>query len=330
MSLFLGVDGGGTNTRAAVVDASGKVLGRADGGPVNYQSIGLPAAKATLQNVVSTALARAGTNHVDFAAYGVAGADRPKDFDAVESILPNIASIGHLLVNDCQLVLRGGTNDGIGIAVVSGTGTNALARDARGRVERVGGYCFELGDFGSGGDLGREALRAAMRGQDGRDSPTALYDLLCEHLGVRPLEDVLDRWIGGSAEADIAKLAPMVFRAASDGDEVAKGLLSWAGRELALSIKVLARRLFADDESVAVVLGGSVLQQGGEPTLIRTIRASVNELSQRIELRLLRAEPVFGAALLAFDLANETETNAGLFRRGLGASLGGPIVDLVE
>lgn len=329
MSLFLGVDGGGTHSRALVVNHSGNVLGRADGGPANYQTIGLDAAKSNLLDVTARAVHEAASGSVDFAAFGMSGADRPKDYAAIETILPGVARVKTRLVNDSQLVLRAGTEDGVGIGVVSGTGTNALGCDATGRVERVGGFCYELGDFGSGGDLGREALRAAMRGRDGRGRPTALYDLICDRLGVRPLEDVIDRWMASQPDNDLHALAPLVFQAAASGDDVACGLLAWAGRELALSIEVLANRLFADGDRVVVVLGGSVLQRGRDPTLIRTIRDRLDGLAHRFELRRLRAEPVFGAILLAYDLIGSSQEATITFRQGLAASIGGGFAEPV-
>ena len=334
MSLYLGVDAGGTRSTALVVDGSGVLRGRADGRAANYQNIGAAAAREVLRQLVAEALtaAQATPRDLSHACYGIAGADRPKDFAAIEHQLPAVpAAVPRSLVNDTMLVLRAGTPDGVGMALVSGTGTNALGRDARGKVARVGGFCPELGDFGSAPDLGREALRLAMRGHDGRGRPTRLYEDLCATLGVDPLEDVIDAWMSGDPRAnDFGSFAPLVFAAAAQGDVVARDLLTRAGSELALCVRVLAQELFAGGEPFTVVLGGSVLQRGADPTVLHTLAAELAQTHPRARVVRLAVEPAVGAVLLASDLdrsrsaGQQAELAAGL-AAAFGPSFAEPV-----
>jgi N-acetylglucosamine kinase-like BadF-type ATPase len=301
-ALLLGVDVGGTRSTAMLVDGRGALVARTDGGPGNYQSIGVAAARASLDALTAPVLAAAGSCPIEGAAYGVAGADRAKDYAAIEALLPPLPS-RRVLVNDSELVLRAGTRDGVGVALVSGTGTNAVGRNRDGAVARVGGFCDELGDFGSAGDLGREALRLAMRGREGRGAPTVLYEMLCDALGVAVLEDVMDRWMNGDGR-DLGALAPLVFEAATTGDAVARGLLERAGEELALAGRLVCERLFRADEPVTVVLGGSVLQRGSDPTLVLALARALARARPGVRVVKLRADPIVGALLLAHDLAS--------------------------
>jgi N-acetylglucosamine kinase-like BadF-type ATPase len=50
MEIFLGVDGGGTSTRAVLVEASGRVIGQGEAGPSNYHNVGIPDALANIQS----------------------------------------------------------------------------------------------------------------------------------------------------------------------------------------------------------------------------------------------------------------------------------------
>jgi N-acetylglucosamine kinase-like BadF-type ATPase len=212
------------------------------------------------------------------------------------------------------------------VAIVSGTGTNAHGRAQRGGAAvQLGGLGHELGDFGSASDLGREALRLAMRGRDGRGEPTQLYERLCEFLGVSPLEDVMDRWMSGDAQAtDVGRLAPLVFEVAATGDRVARQLLEQAGEEFALCASLLIERLFAEHEPVTVVLGGSVLQQGrhADPTLVRTVAEKVAAERPGVEVVCLEVEPVVGAVLLAHDGAGDCTGPRCEFEAGLRAAVG--------
>ena len=331
--MYLGVDAGGTRSTALVVDEHGRTRGRADGGPANYQTIGADAARRSLDDVVSRALGAAGVepSDVTWAGYGIAGADRPKDFDAVRAQLSAAAlPERRTLVNDSQLALWAGTDDGVGVALVSGTGTNAIARGPGGRIANVGGYCYELGDFGSAGDLGREALRLAMRGREGRGDETSLYEKLCAKLEVDPLEDVIDRWMRREPDAeDYGAFAPLVFEAAAEGDAVARELLVRAGQELALAALVLIDRVLGDEAELTVVLGGSVLQKGGDPTLIRTIARELDEVSATVRVVRLVAEPVIGAVLLAHAGPGPGPNERAAFVEGLRAEHGPSFVEPV-
>jgi N-acetylglucosamine kinase-like BadF-type ATPase len=324
-ALHLGVDAGGTRSTALLVDGDGIVRGRADGGSANYQAIGKKAAERTLHDLVAEALRSAslGASDVISAAYGIAGADRPKDFTVVEGLLPSVAPGRRILVNDAELALRAGTDDGVGIAVVSGTGSNAIGRSADGSVEHVGGFCFELGDFGSAVDLGREAIRLAMRGKDGRGAPTALYARICQEIGVDPLEDILDLWMQNAGRAtDSGRLAPLVFEVAAEGDAVARALLERAGLDLALSARVLLERLFAPTERPTIVLGGSVLQRPADPTMVRAFVRDVRATRPIVNVVRLTADPVVGAVLLAHDRVHPNVELRAAFREKLRGTSG--------
>ncbi len=308
MALYLGIDAGGTRSSAMIADDAGTVVARADGGPANYQTIGAERARAALADVAERALDAAGATfeQLAWAGYGIAGADRPKDFEAIRRQLPPIPmEPRRTLVNDSHLVLRAGAPAGVGVALVSGTGTNAIGRTTDGRVENVGGVGFELGDFGSAGDLGREAMRRAMRGEDGRGPQTSLYGKICSTLGVEPLIDVIDLWMNDDPRAELGRLAPLVFDAAAEGDRVARSLLEEAGEEIALAAKVLVERLFLDADTVTVVLGGSVLQRGVDPTLTIAVARGLKKAKPGARVVRLEVEPVVGAVLLAMDREHE-------------------------
>ncbi|TNB92177.1 BadF/BadG/BcrA/BcrD ATPase family protein, partial [Paracoccus marcusii] len=73
MSLYLGIDGGGTGCRAAIADAAGRVLGRGQGGPANINSDPFGAVTSVLA-AATAAMAQAGASPADLTAVlGLAG-----------------------------------------------------------------------------------------------------------------------------------------------------------------------------------------------------------------------------------------------------------------
>src|SRR5439155_10380784 len=79
MPYFLGIDGGGTRTAAALADERGRVLARAEAGPSNPHKVGFEAAQRELLRAARRALrqARLRPRALDAVCVGLAGADRP-------------------------------------------------------------------------------------------------------------------------------------------------------------------------------------------------------------------------------------------------------------
>ncbi len=332
---LLGVDAGGTKTEGLAMTLDGQVLAHVRAGPGNYQAIGAGAARATLVEVVGP-LVEACRGHglmPAAVAYGLSGLDRPRDHAVLDRVTTEVAAAvgepalaeARVLVNDTFLILRAGTDDGVGVAVVSGTGANTVGRARDGREARVGGLASELGDTGGGTDIAIAGLRAARRGKDGRGPKTLIEDLVVRHLGLDEIEDLVDFMIPGEAPAEApgmafgalaASLAPLVFEAAEAGDEVARGILVEMGRELGLSVRLVASRLFHPHESFPLVFGGSVLTRATCPLFARTIEAEARSAFPRVEVRVIEAPPVVGGVLLAWDrLAQEGRLDPALAAR---------------
>lgn len=255
--VYLAVDGGGTKTLAVLVDAQGRELGRGLAESSNHRAVGLQTAAARLHAACSLAARAAGRDLPVTAAWlGLAGIDRPGDVDLLRSRLAAVA--GELrLTNDAELVLAG-LDGRAGVALVAGTGSIALGRDAGGHIVRVGGWGHLIGDEGSGYDIGRRALQAAMRMADGRAPRTALLDRVLAHYGAAAREDLLEH-VYSRDKAALAALAGDVLEASREGDAAARRIVRTAARELAHVALAAARSAGPADEPLALALGGGLL-----------------------------------------------------------------------
>ncbi|MBI4566993.1 MAG: hypothetical protein HY719_01200 [Planctomycetes bacterium] len=305
---LLGIDGGATKTTALLADLSGRVAARADGPGSNFQACGLARAERVLASLTSDLLARAGVgrDRVAAAAYGLAGADREKDFATLRPALDRVAPCpppARRLVNDTLLALRAATVDGVGVALIAGTGTNAIGVGRDGRVEKVGGLGRLGGDWGCGADLGEAACVAAARSLDGRGPPTMLAEMIRARLGLTDYFDIVElTFHDSSGRLDLDALAPLVFEAARAGDGPAREILARAGEEQARAGVAVATRLFSRDDEFVLALGGSIFQKGGDPTLVETVSGRVREAFARARVALLSAPPALGALYYARDL----------------------------
>ena len=86
-----------------------------------------------------------------------------------------------VVVNDSELVLAAGTPAGWGVALISGTGSVCLGRNADGKSARVGGWGPLLGDEGSGYHIASLALRRATQAADDRVEAQALLKAILRH-----------------------------------------------------------------------------------------------------------------------------------------------------
>ncbi|RSS47214.1 ATPase, partial [Streptomyces sp. WAC07061] len=137
-----------------------------------------------------------------------------------------------------------------GLVLVAGTGAAAVRIRSHRLAAAADGCGWLTGDDGSGFWIAREGLRRALRGLDGRGPATALLPRLAAAFGAGPapadpyaLRYVLIDGPRTAAEpARLARLCPVVFDAAADGDPVAEGILDEAAGLLAESAAALRPR----------------------------------------------------------------------------------------
>ncbi|MBS1856205.1 MAG: ATPase [Acidobacteria bacterium] len=263
MKLFLGVDGGQSGTAAVIGDETGRVLGTGEAGPCNHAAAGEGRAKLerAVRGSVAEACAQAGLDAaaVEFeaACFGMSGGPEDK-----REILEGILRARRLVVtNDAVIALAGATASGQGIITIAGTGSIAFGRNAPGRTARAGGWGYVFGDEGGGFDIARQALRSALRMEEGWGPPTRLREVLLEATGARDANDLLHRFYGDDwPRSRVARLAPLVDRAAGGGDMVALEILHGAAHSLALLAASVRGQLWPAGGEIEVACIGGVFE----------------------------------------------------------------------
>src|ERR1700733_1767356 len=258
---FLGVDGGQSSTTAMIGDETGRIAGVGRGGPCNHAGASEGRAKfvGAIQASLREACAQAGLNpeSVRFtsACLGFSGGPADK-----ESILSEIlASDRTLVTDDAYIALAGATADEPGVVVIAGTGSIAWGRNSEGHTARAGGWGYLFGDEGGGFWIARQALRAALRLEEGWGVPTSLRARLLDYTGRRNINDLMHRcYTAEFPRPRVASLSTLVNHAAEDGDPTAVEILDTAARELALLAVAVRGQLFQAGESTLVTYSGGV------------------------------------------------------------------------
>ena len=124
-----------------------------------------------------------------------------------------------------------GTQPGVMLAVGTGVVVLALSESS---VAKVDGWGSLLGDAGSGYWIGRAGLDAALRAFDGRGRHTPLEQIAVTRFG--PLDELYMKVQADPQRVSvIASFCRDVVDAATDGDDVARGIVAAAAAELAHS-----------------------------------------------------------------------------------------------
>lgn len=226
---LIGIDGGGTGTRARLALRDGTVLGQGRAGP-SALGQGVESAWRQIERAVLDALHDAerhgDTSHRDLQpetrvgtpltvafrqrcvlALGLSGAENPGWVQAFKAMAPPCAE--YLLLSDGEIGLAGAHAGKPGVIVSIGTGSVGVARHPDGRLVMAGGWGWQLGDEASGAWIGRHALQHAQHAMDGRAPCGLLSRAVLAHCGATRAA-LLD-WCAAAGQAEIAALAPLVF-----------------------------------------------------------------------------------------------------------------------
>lgn len=229
MNVVLGVDGGGTRTRASIV-ADGRVLAHAESGSIKRLRVGAEAAENNLRTLLKDVYAMAGITAARAASVGVASASLPGTVEWITAVLQDFKAELTEVVGDEVIALDAAFHGGPGILQIAGTGSNTIGRAPDGSRECAGGYSSRLGDEGSGYWIGVNSVRRALHAFD-RDEPTQILKKVGEIWDTPSLEDLVS--LGDSTPGpDFAALAPAINELAEAGDSVAIGVLKQAAADL--------------------------------------------------------------------------------------------------
>ena len=325
MMLALGVDAGGTASRAVLSTADGGCAGRGVAGPGNPTTSGAAAVSA-IGTAIRAALGDHRPESVAAAVVGVAGAGVLADPELAAAFAAQWAELGLTcpvsVVGDAVTAFAAGTPERSGVVLIAGTGAVA-ARVDDGRIgPTADGLGWLLGDEGSGLWLGLQAVRAAARDWPPAGLPAARAPLVppagasgpglvarvAAHAGVRSCDELV-HWAGRQPPAAFAALAPLVCAAAAAGDPLASRLTAEAGARLVATLNELG------PPDGPVVLAGGLLSR--DTPVRRSVLAAVSGPVT------VAREPALGAARLALDRAVPLGRSAAALRHA--RMIGSPV-----
>ena len=250
IEYWVGVDGGGTHTRARLRERAGRLLGEGRAAGSNLE-LGIDRAHANVLAAIAQASTEAGLGGEAQQRMGVglalASAELADCYQALLAMPFPFASVR--LTSDAFGACLGAFGGREGAILIAGTGSAGLIY-RQGQLRSCSGRGFPISDLGSGAWLGLRALQQALLCHDGILPPSLLAGRLLDHFKGDQAEVV--RWASRAIPADYGRFAPWVFDAAGDGDALACQLLDETCAQLQTLLEGM-RRLGADQ---IALLGG--------------------------------------------------------------------------
>lgn len=293
--MLFGIDSGGTRTVVAVEERSGvrtRVFPSANpasvGDEVAERNLGLAIRWIAERGDAGTHFGWVGSAEVS--AFTLSRAERRLKGELRTFGLRAVV----VMTNDAYIPLLAPPLNGVGIAVIVGTGSVAIGCDATGPPVQCGGYEYLISDEGGGYDIGVRGLRAAACAYDGRKRDTLLLEMARREYDSDIPAIGRELALSPFPKQSVASFGRHVCRAAAEGDEAAIDILETAARGLFANIEGVLNKLRGPIEYVAVC--GSIPANSAE--YLRMLRRNLE--AARPGLALLVAPD---GSLLALRLA---------------------------
>ena len=303
-TFVAGVNGGGSKTDIAFCSTNGTFLGYRRFGGTRIEIVGVEKALKTVWRMMldEMRVSRLSVKGLQAAALGLGGLDSAEIYQTVRQkahvIFPSKCLIS--IWNDAQVGLYSGTFGRAGVCVVAGTGSLIAGMNEQKEWKRAGGWGNVFGDEGSAFSIGRLAIRACLRAKDGTGPPTILSDYVKSSLGLKELEEVVSQFAWGEElTVRVASLAPLVDKAARQGDPLARSIIESEAEMLADDVLTLIDSLAMESNTVPIVLvGGCFNSSLFCAAFTQRVR---NKLTKTVKFIRPPWKPVLGALILALE-----------------------------
>jgi len=238
---------------------------------------------------------------------GSTGAGRKADGEillnalkASEKAIRNLSDKLHV-ISDARIALEGAFGNKPGSILIAGTGSIMFGKETNGIVRRVGGFGRFLGDEGSGYTIGRLGLTLAAKAFDGRAESTIFTTLLKQNTGIDSSEMLIAKVY--KENFDIASAAPLVLKAAEQGDAQCIQIIRSQCAELLNHITAMQKKLQVDKMNLSFV--GGLLTSGN--IYSRMLRSLIDSELENVSVIEPEFPPEIGAVLMGKFYANNAD-----------------------
>jgi N-acetylglucosamine kinase-like BadF-type ATPase len=304
--LVAGVDGGGTGTRAVIMDEKQRVVGEGESGPGNPLRVGIATAATNVREAIDNACGEAAIHRDEIliATIGLAGIRRKDIHDrTLEQLTEYLKEVKTIeLLPDSEIALFGATGGRAGLVVIAGTGSICCGRNRQGKHFCAGGWGPIVGDEGGASWISRKALQAVAQAADGRGPKTALTAAALNYFTVASADDLSTAIYSQTMTNDrLAGFGRHVLRVARAGDDLAIEILRKAGQQLGLAATAVIKKLQMENDKFPVAYVGGVY--GAGDLVLEPMHLEIKAVARDAYLAQPLFPPVIAAARMALSHA---------------------------
>ena len=305
-NYVIGVDGGGTKTTAALANLNSQILRTGKSGSSNPRDVGIKIAVRNVVESIEKILSKQKKIKVLSVFIGLPAAEEEfkSKIKAIQKGLLKEKRISRILKrkiaigSDQLIAFRAGTDKKEGIVLIAGTG--CVSHGWKGKREyKTNGWGW-LTDGGAAFWIGQKVLQAVLKDLDGQGVKTLLTDFVFWKFRIRKRDpNLLNKKIYSSNFVKtVSSLSLVCNMAAEKRDKLAKNILTEAGKELAISVKTVIKKLSFSKEKFPLILVGSVLKS---KIVLDTIKRKIKKIAPGVQFIYTKKEPVVGAIKLALE-----------------------------
>src|SRR6266566_4063478 len=293
---ILGIEGGGAKTAWVLVETvAGVNAPSCEFRVIDHGKLPPSNFRLTTSDRLRTILAEL-PKQIDRAGVFLAGCGTEEDRSSLKQICLEVWPNAKIVPgSDRDSGLAAALDHGDGIVVNAGSGSSVTGRRDN-RVERAGGWGHILGDAGGGYSLSIQALRLVLREHDLHHGEMQFTAKILPALSLNNLDELV-RWVQTADKMEIAKLAPVVFEAATEGDARMMEIIEEGARVLCEYTEAVASALHLLAPKVALI--GGLFHRDSIYTHAFRRRLKKNLPDARVAIA--ERAPELGAALLAAE-----------------------------
>ncbi|MCX7798555.1 MAG: hypothetical protein N2249_08020 [Melioribacter sp.] len=295
MNYFLGIDGGGTKTKAVCINDNFKVISSIESGASNPLAIGYTKAADRLIELIQKFTEK---RKISFCLMGIAGCGRNENIQKLKKILiqksksQKIILPNFEIVSDIEIAHEAAFNGREGVILIIGTGSILFYKNKNKEKLIIGGYGKLIGDEGSGYSIGKKSLQILSKVLDGRLKSSLLTDTLKEKFSINNRDRLIDYIYNNKIE--ISQATKYVLKAAEKKDKYAISILNDAANEVILHLEA-AKKILKKNFNLCLL--GSLVTN--ENYYSRLIKEKIKENLNGIKLVKPKYSPETGAAILS-------------------------------
>lgn len=252
MAYVIGVDAGGTKTKAIAYSDSGIVLHQTITGHGNL-SVDYEGGLANIETSIIQVTKALPNDTLHKLVIGIAGLPLDQSFK-IEEHFKSKYNTQTDVMTDYELAYKATFSNQDGILVIAGTGS-LLYGENNGIPHKLSGWGHLLGDQVSGYGLVVLALQKIISIYEKTNHISPLIRLVPgasqdSHI------DVIKSFVYGSPKDDIAAQAPVVLELAESGNEDAITVVNQLASELMSYIKLLTEKMDSEERPHVALMGG--------------------------------------------------------------------------